>query len=202
MDIRVQELLEKIKKEGIDSADAQSAKILRNAEDEKSRIIEQAHREADEIIRKAKDEAGRAEDSGKAALLQASRDLLLAFRGELEKLIKAICLKETEAALDADAVKKAVPLILEAWAKDGRDELTVLLPEASLNAVESSIRNSLSGQLKAGIEIKPLKEIKTGFRIAEKDGAVYYDFSALALAEMLGAYMNRQLASIIEEAAR
>jgi len=202
MDIRVQELLEKIKKEGVENAQAASASILKETEAERARILAQASKEAAAIIQKAQAEAARFEESSKAALNQASRDLLLAFRGELEKTLATVVRTETAAAFDADAIQKALPAILEAWAKDGREDLSVLLPEATLKTVEASLREKLAAHLKRGVELKPHSGLKAGFRIAEKGGAAYYDFSADAVADMLGSYMNERLAAIVAQAAK
>ncbi len=202
MDIRVQELLEKIKREGVESAEARAAEILKDAEAEKRRILEAAEKESRAIVEKGKAEAAKAEASGRAALLQASRDLLISFRSELEKVLASIVRADTDAAMDPEVLKKAIPAILEAWAKDGRDELSVLLPEATLKALDAYFRDRLSAQLKKGAELKPVKDLKSGFRLSEKGGAVYYDFSAEAVASMLGAYMNARLAAIAAEAAK
>ncbi|OHD76657.1 MAG: V-type ATP synthase subunit E [Spirochaetes bacterium RIFOXYC1_FULL_54_7] len=202
MDIRVQELLEKIKREGVDSAEAQAAKILAQAEEKCKAIIVAAEKEAKAIVEAGRTDVARAEESGKAALAQASRDLLLAFRGEVEKLLASIVRVDTEAAFDADALKKVLPAILESWAKDGRDELSVLVPEKDLAVLEAFFRDKLASKLKVGVELKPLKNVKSGFRVAEKGGAAYYDFSAEAAATMLGAYLNTRLATIVAEAAK
>lgn len=202
MDIRVQELLDKIKREGVDSAEAQAAKILSQAEEKRKAIIAAAEKEAKAIVEAGRHDAARAEESGKAALAQASRDLLLAFRGEVEKLLAAIVRSDTETVFDADTLRKVLPTILEAWAKDGRDELSVLVPERDLAVLEACFKDKLSAKLRAGVELKPLKNVKSGFRVAEKGGAAYYDFSAEAAATMLGAYLNTRLAAIVAEAAK
>jgi V/A-type H+/Na+-transporting ATPase subunit E len=202
MDIRVQELLDKIKREGVDSAEAQAAKIVAQAEEKRKAIIAAAEKEAKAIVEAGRLDAARAEESGKAALAQASRDLLLAFRGEVENLLAAIVKADTEAAFDADALKKVLPAILEAWAKDGRDELAVLVPEKDLAMLEAFFKDKLASRLKSGVELKPLKNVKSGFRVAEKGGAAYYDFTAEAAATMIGAYLNSRLAAIVAEAAK
>jgi len=51
-----------------------------------------------------------------------------------------------------------------------------------------------------GVELKPVKGAKAGFRIGEKNGAAYYDFSADAVADMLSAYLNTRLAAIMSSA--
>ncbi len=202
MDIRVQELLDKIKREGVENAEAEAAKIRAQAEEERSRLLEAARKEAKELVEKAKADAQRAEESGRAALKQASRDLVLAFRGEIEKTLSQLVRTNVEASFDADTLKKALPGILESWAKEGRDEVSVLVPEKDLATLSAFFKDKLSEKLKKGVELKPLKGARAGFRIAEKDGAAYYDFSAEAVADMLGAYLNAQLSAIMAEAAK
>lgn len=197
MDIRVQELLERIKREGVESAEAQAAAIVADAETRRTALIAAAEKEGKAIIERAKADAARSEDAGKAALVQASRDLILAFRGEMEKLLAGIVKNEVDAAFDADTLRKALPAILEAWSKDGRDELSVLVPEKELKSLEAFFRDKLNASLKKNVEFKPLKDTKSGFRIVEKGGSVYYDFTAQAVADMLGAYLNTRLAAIV-----
>lgn len=200
MDIRVQELLEKIKNEGIESAEAEAAKILKQAKEKSDAIIAAAEKEAKAIVASGAADAARSEESGKAALSQASRDLILAFRGELEKVLANIVKTEVDASFDADTVKKALPAILEAWSKEGSDDLTVLLPAKDIKALEAFFKDKLGTALKKGLEIKPLKDAKAGFKIVEKGGAAYYDFSAQAVADMLGLYLNTRLAAITSSA--
>jgi len=197
MDIRVQELLERIKREGVESAEARAAAIVADAETRRSAVIASAEKEAKSITERAKADAARTEDAGKAALVQASRDLILAFRGEMEKLLSGIVKADVDTAFDAETLHKALPAILEAWAKDGRDELSVLVPEKELKALEAYFRDKLTAGLKKGVEFKPLKDTKSGFKLVEKGGAVYYDFSAQAVADMLGAYLNTRLAALV-----
>jgi len=200
MDIRVQELLEKIKRDGVDTAEAEAAKIISDAEAKRAAIVAAAEKEAKAIVSRAEADAERAEAAGKAALAQASRDLILAFSGEVQKVLGGMVRSEIDASFDADTIKKALPSILEAWAKDGRDELSVLLPAKDLAALEAFFKDKLGAALKKGMELKPLKDAKAGFRIVEKGGAAYYDFSAQAVADMLGSYLNARLAAIASAA--
>ena len=196
MDIRVQELLEKIKRDGVDSAEAEAAKIISEAEAKRTAIVATAEKEAKAIVARAVAEAERAEASGKAALTQASRDLILAFSGEMQNVLGSMVRSEIDASFDAGTIQKVLPVILEAWAKDGRDDLSVLLPARDLASLEAFFKDKLGAALKKGMELKPLKDAKAGFRIVEKGGAAYYDFSAQAVADMLGSYLNARLAAI------
>jgi V/A-type H+-transporting ATPase subunit E len=201
MDIRVQELLEKIRREGVESAEADAVKILADAAKQSKAIVAEAEKEARAMLDAARADVARLEQSGRAALMQASRDLLLAFRTELENMLAGIVRTDSAAACTADNLGQILPALIEAWARDGRDDLTVLVPEQDLARLEAWFMERLSGQLKAGVVLRPLKGLRAGFRIVEKDGAVYYDFSAEAVADLLGAYLNSRLAAILTEAA-
>ena len=74
----------------------------------------------------------------------------------------------------------------------------MLLPKTSLDKLEGFFRDKLAAQLKKGLELKSDSSISGGFRISEKDGSAYYDFSSESVAEMLSAYLNPQLAEILK----
>ncbi|MDR2447093.1 MAG: V-type ATP synthase subunit E [Treponema sp.] len=202
MDIQLQELIDKIKKDGIASASAEAAKLKSQAEAEAKRIVETAKKEADAIIDAAKADAGRMEKAGVAALEQASRNLTLAFKGEIQCLLDAIVKKETTEAYKEDTLKAALPDILKAWAAKGSDDLAVLASERDIKKIKGFFDEKLAGALKKGVELKSDRNLPAGFRIAEKDGSAYYDFSADAVAEMLGAYLNPHLAEILKTAVK
>ena len=94
MEIQVQELIDKIKKDGIESALQESAQLKQKAEAEAKQIIEAAHKEAADIVAKGKQDAERSEKAGKAALEQASRNLVLVFKDEIQALLEKIVSQE------------------------------------------------------------------------------------------------------------
>ncbi len=202
MDIRLQELLDKIRKDGIEAAQTDAAKVLAEAEDRRKAVLADADREAKAILAKAKADADRFEEAGKAALEQAARNLVISFRTEIEAVLAAIVRTDTEKALSGSVLEAAIPAVLAAWKDKGTDDLAVLLPPAELSKLEGSLRKKLESEMKKGLELRPFPGIKAGFRIAEKDGAAYYDFSADSLAEMLSQYLNARLGQIAAAAIR
>ena len=180
MDIQLDDLINKIKKDGVESASAEAAKVKADAEAEAKRIVEAARKEADSIVANAKADAERSEKAGNAALEQASRNLVLAFKGEIQNLLDAIVAKEVAASYGADTIKAVLPEILKGWASKGSDSLDVIVGEADLAKVRSYFSEKLAAALtlKGGVELKSDRNLAGGFRIASKDGAAYYDFSA------------------------
>ena len=203
MEIQLQELIDKIKKDGIESASKEAARVKKDAEGEAQRILESARKEAADIVSRGKQDAERSEKAGVAALEQASRNLVLAFKAEIEALLGKIVLKETSAAYGDDTLKAALPDLLKAWVAKGGDKgVDILLPEKDLNKLQSWFNGKLSAELKAGVELKSSRNLGAGFRIVQKDGSAYYDFSAESVAELLSSYLNPRLAEILKTAAK
>jgi len=78
----------------------------------------------------------------------------------------------------------------------------LLLSEGDLDKLKSWASGSLANELKKGLELKSDRNLGAGFRIANKDGSAYYDFSAESVAELLSAYLNPHLAEILKTAAQ
>ena len=198
MEIQLHELIEKIKKEGIDSAKTEAAKLKADAESEAQAIIEQAKRQADTIMAQAKENAERSEKAGAAALEQASRNLILTFKGEIQGILDKLVSNAVQSTYSAELIKNILPDLLKSWGAKGADSLSVLLPEGELKKLEDSFKASLASTLKGGVEIKAGKNLDGGFVISEKDGSAFYDFSAEAVAKMLSAYLNPRLAETLK----
>jgi len=202
MDIQVQELIDKIKKDGIATASQEAAQIKQNAESEARRIVDAAKKEAVEIISRGKQDAERAEKAGTAALEQASRNLILAFKDEIQALLDRLIGEHVSSHYDDSVLKAALPDLLKAWASKGKDDLSVLLPEGELSKLQAFFSEKLTGELWKGVELKSSRKLSSGFHISNKQGSIYYDFSAESVAGLLSSYLNPKLAEILKTSSK
>jgi len=202
MDIQVQELIDKIKKDGIESASGEAARIKQEAEAEAKRIVDAASREAGDIINRGKADAERFEKAGVAALEQASRNLVLAFKGEIQNLLDKIVAHDVSASYGDDALKTILPDMIKSWTAREGDSLAVILPEAELEKLHGVFTQKLSAELKKGLTLKSDRNLGAGFRISNKDGSAYFDFSADSVAELLSAYLNPRLGEILKNSVK
>ncbi|GMO25743.1 MAG: V-type ATP synthase subunit E [Termitinemataceae bacterium] len=199
MDIQLQELIEKIKKDGIESASQEAARVKANAEADAKRIVESARKEAATIVEQAKADAERSEKAGIAAVEQASRNLVLAFKDEIQAVLNKVVSREITSAYNADTLKSVLPDVIKGLMSD--KGVNVILNNSDLSALDAWAKGSLSAELSKGLELKPGK-VGAGFRIAEKDGSAYFDFSAEAVADALSAYVNPRIAEALKSAAK
>ncbi|MDR0583326.1 MAG: V-type ATP synthase subunit E [Treponema sp.] len=202
MEIQLQELIEKIKKDGIEAASTEASQLKTQAETEAKLIVEGARKEAEAIVAKAKADAGRFEKAGIASVGQASRNLVLAFKTEIQAILDKLVARELAVSYSDDTLKAVLPEIVKGWAAGGADSLSLILPEAQLKKLEVFFQEKLSSELKKGLELKSDRNLGAGFRIANRDGSAYYDFSAESVAELLSAYLNPRLAEILQTQAK
>jgi len=202
MDIQLQELIDKIKKDGINATSEEVTKLKSQAEAEAKRIIEAAHKEAEEIIAKGKADAERSEKASIATVEQASRNLVLAFKGEIESLLNKITSQEVTNAYSEETLKTILPTLINAWASKNVDGLNLILSEDDLKKLNAFFDEKLSAELKKGLELKSDRRLSAGFRIGSKDGSAYYDYSAEAVAELFSAYLNPRLAELLKTAVK
>ena len=198
MDAQLKELIEKIKSDGVKSAGEEAAKIIADAEKKAADIIADAERQAEDAKNKAASDAARSEASGKDALKQAGRNLLIDLRKEVEALFGALLEEEIRTALTADAVEKSIVAVIGGWAEKGAGELELLLPEKDLAELEKGLKKKLADQIKAGMEIKPFKDLEAGFRISAKDGSAFYDFSDEELTALYSRYLSPSLLETVK----
>ncbi|MCX7949548.1 MAG: V-type ATP synthase subunit E [Treponemataceae bacterium] len=197
MDIQLQELLDKIKRDGVEAATTQAEAIIQEAKQRAATIVEQAKKEAETQVKRAQEETARLEKASIAAIEQAARNGLLQFKDEVQALLDRLVTASVEKVYDEKVLQECLPTILTEWVRKGQDSLELLLSPSDVEKLKNSLFKKLSDELARGVELKADRTLKQGFRIAQKDGALYYDFSAPAVAELLCTYLNPRLAEIL-----
>ena len=201
MDAQLNEIIETIKNEGVANAEREAGEIKKKAEEEAEQTVKDAEKRAQQIVDDAKAEAQKLEASGKEALTQAGRDLILNLQNRITHLFDAVVKQSVKEGYSTEAVTEAIVALVKSWPEKQTTDLQVLLPEAQREKLESGLRSKLSQELSRGVEIKPVHGVDAGFRIATEGGSVYYDFSADGIAEVLSAYLNPRLQEVIKQAA-
>lgn len=199
-DVQLKELIDAINRDGVDKARRAGEEILRQSQEEAARIVADARAQADALLAKARQEREQLERSGRESLQQASRDLMLKVRKQLESLFAALLKEKARGVLQDGEIALAIAAMIANWSPDQRQGIEIVLPKARFEPMAKALRQALAGKIAAGIEIKAAAEVADGFRVAEKDGQAYFDFSAASVAENLSVFLNPIMAGIIADA--
>ena len=96
MEVQLQELLDKIKNEGVKAAEAESARIREEAEKRSREILQRAEQEAADIVARAREEAARFEKTSQEAVKQAARNAILGVRQGVVGIFDAMLARGAE----------------------------------------------------------------------------------------------------------
>ncbi len=201
MEIQLQELIDQIKKDGVEAAETQAESILLSAKSEAEKIIADAKAQADKMIADAKVENAKTVKSGEDAIRQAGRNLLISFRESVTRELKAIVGENVNTVYSSDAFAKLIVNAVESWTgKPEAEDISVILNSGDLAKLEEAVLAELRNRMLGGVTLKANDNFDGGFRIAVNDGAVYYDFSAQAVTDMLSAYLSPRVTALLKEA--
>jgi V/A-type H+-transporting ATPase subunit E len=201
MEIQLQELIEQIKKDGVEAAENQAEAILLSAKAEAEKIIADAQAQADKLMADAKAENEKTVKSGEDAIRQAGRNLLISFRESVTRELGAIVGGNVNAVYSSDAFAKLVVNAVESWTgKPEAEDIAVILNSADLEKLEGALLAELKAKMLGGVTLKASDNFDSGFRIAVNNGAVYYDYSAEAVTDMLANYLSPKVTALLKEA--
>jgi len=203
MDVQLQELIDKIKKDGVESAEEASAAIIADAEQKAAEILADAEKKATGMINTAKAETERMEKASVEAITQAGRNLLISFRDGITTELSALFDSEITTVYDVEMLKKLIPEIVKEWVKkENAEDISVLVSATQLKQLESAFADLLKTEISKGLEVKTDESISAGFKIGSKDGVAYYDFSAESVAQLFSNYLNPRVSEIMKTAAK
>ena len=199
---QVQELIDKIKIEGVQAADEKAKKIEEKAQTDAQKVITDANGRAKQIIADANAQAKRIQESAQIALKQAARDTLLALRGEIENVLGKVISAQVSDALSPDQLADILGEVIKKFvdAKLAEGDILVSLNSKDLAKLNDGFLAKLQKQIKNSIKLQSRDDLAKGFTISFDEGKSHFDFSDASLAEYLSTYLNTQLAALIQDA--
>ena len=201
MEIQLKELIDQIKKDGVEAAELQAQSILKAANDEAEKIILNAKEEAERILQNAKKENERMVKSSEDAIRQAVRNLLISFRESVTRELNAIIAEKVGSAYSSDEFAGLIISIVENWANTpDAEDIAVILNTEDLKKLEETILSALKEKMLKGITLKANDNFDGGFRISVNNGSAYYDYSAESVVEMLSNYLSPKVTELLKEA--
>lgn len=201
MEIQLQELIDKIKKDGVEAAETEATSILAAARAEAEKIVANAQNQADAILTNAKIENERIVKASEDAIRQAGRNLLMSFRESVSRELNVILKENVNAVYSSEHLVQLILNVVEGWAnKPDADNITVVLNSDTLKSLENILLAGVKERMLTGITLKANDNFDGGFRILVGNGNAYYDYSAEAVVDMLSNYLSPKVTELLKEA--
>lgn len=201
MEIQLQELIDQIKKDGVEAAETEAESILKAAKSKAEKIVADAKAQADKIIANAKTENERMVKSSEEAIQQAGRNLLISFRESVTRELKVILSENVTAVYSSESLAQLIINVVEGWAgKPDAENIAVILNSDSLKSLEEILLAGIKEKMLSGVTLKANDNFDGGFRISVNNGSAYYDYSTEAVVEMLSNYLSPKITELLKEA--
>lgn len=196
----LQNLLEKIQRNGIEKAAAERDEILKQAKAEAEALLAGAKAEADRMRSDAQRDADALKKRAESAIRQAARDILLDLNVELKKRVEAITRTRLDEALSADFMAEIVSGIAQSvLANNAESDLAVMVSPAKCDELVKKLTAAVGADLVEKVTIFPNSAAGRGLKISVNGDQVFFDFSDAALTEMVCAYAGSRVAAVIAE---
>lgn len=194
MEQQIQDLINSIKKEGIDSANEEKKKIIEEAEAKAAAVIKEANAEKDKLLSDSMRQIEKEKESLRESLKMAARDLSLSFKKEVELKIQALLDEKVKNAFDYDTLKSLLKTVIE---NEFKGDVAVVLPDDKKKEIALSLAEELAGELSRGVELTFSQSLSGGFRVVAKDGRAYIDLSDDECAKLLYPYISSSVRELI-----
>ncbi|MBQ9789751.1 MAG: hypothetical protein IJW31_09175 [Lentisphaeria bacterium] len=198
MSQQLQGLLDKINQDGIAKAQEQSRTIIADANRKANEIIEQAKQEAAQMVKNASIEADNLTKRAESAISQASRDIILKLKSEIENRLNKVLSSKTEEVMTADFMAGIIKDLVAAFIQDKDTDITVLTAVKDVEALNNAVQAALRDSFKGKAEVFADREISGGFKVNISGDDLYYDFSNEAIVELLASYVTPRVAELLK----
>ncbi len=186
----LQQLLEKIQRDGVDKANAEAKAILDKANAEAKAIVEKANAEAAAATAKAEADAKAYAERANKTISQAARDTVMEVKNGVNRFFDGLLAQDVKAALADNAAALAADAIKALSA--GTDA------QVAANAqLAEALRAQFAASAANGVQVVTDESVGTGFSVRLDGGRVEHDFSEKAITAALAKCLRPDLARIV-----
>lgn len=184
-DSKLQELIDTLKKQAVESGEASSREIIEQAQKEAQAIVDRATGEAGDIVRQAQDEAEKTLKQLESSMVIAGSQFVTSLKRDIEQNLLAIPLREkvTGALGDTEYLKELIrTVVLEYTGEHDSSDLQVLVPKDQREKIVDFMIELVRAQSDSGDPDHKGLTLKTGnmafgFMIDRMEDNVALDFT-------------------------
>lgn len=195
MDTKIQELTEKIYKEGVEKGNLEAEQIISDAKSQKEVLISEAKAEANQIIATAQKNALEFKKNAEAELKLFASQTIEALKSEVTNLITgSIVTDNVKAALvDPAFMQQVMVVIAKTWAE--KEIITIQTTEAE--ALTKYFEANAKDLLSKGLKIEKVNAKEVMFNILPMDGSYKVTFGEAEFVAFFKEFLRPQLVEML-----
>lgn len=198
----LQPLIDQIRQEGIDTANAEAEDILAKARKKAASIVQEAEEKKRSMLDEAQNNARIYEERSRKTLEHAGRDLLITVRQAIERILSDLVVETVDQAMGIEVIQDMlVKMAEQCAAHSGESRMEILVSPEDHETLIKTFANLYRQKMISGLTLKADNDVLKGFKISFRDDHVYLDFTSEAVAESLSQLLRPHLSEIVKQVA-
>ena len=201
MQDKLQKLTQKLYEEGLSKGRTDADDLVAKAKAEAASIVNEAKVKAESIVHDAQRSAEEMKKNTETEVALASRQTIATLKEQIQNLVaaKELTPKVKDAVDDKAFLQNMILLVCKNWNgnQQTHTELEVMLPEKAKGELQQALKAMLENALDDGVTVKTSEDVKSGFKVAPKDGGYYISFTDEDFDALFQEYLRPKVAELL-----
>ena len=195
MENKIQELTDKIYREGVEKGNEEAQRLISNAQEEAQKIIESARKQAETIVVDARKAANELAENTKSELKLFAGQAVNALRTEVTNLLVNQTVTEAVKGVTADKefLNKFIVTLAEKWSSN--EEIVISVNDAE--SLKKYFIMNAKHLLDKGVKIEQVNGVKALFSVSPVDGSYKVNFGEEEFENYFKDFLRPQLVKML-----
>ncbi len=195
---KLQELTDKLYAEGLSKGQQEAERMVAEAEQKAAQLVAEAEEKAAAIVKNAEQKAAEVKKNNETEVALATRQMVAALRENIANLVVAKVGEPAVRAtlLDVEFVKEMLLSVARTWNGEAV-ALEATLPAEMKAKFEGEAEAAVKALLSEGVEVGYSERVKSGFKVAPKDGGFYISFTEEDFSALLAEYLKEKVTKML-----
>ncbi len=195
MENKIQELTDKIYREGVEKGNTEAQKLIANAQDEAKKIVEDARKEAEAIVAASRKSADELAENTKSELKLFAGQAVNALKSEIATLVtdKIVNADVKAFAADKDYLNAFIVALASKWSVNE----PIVISAADADGLKKYFASQAKALLDKGVKIEQVNGNKTLFTVSPADGSYKVNFGEEEFMNYFKEFLRPQLVEML-----
>ena len=195
MENKIQELTDKIYREGVEKGNTEAQKLIANAQDEAKKIVEDARKEAEAIVAASRKSADELAENTKSELKLFTGQAVNALKSEIATLVtdKIVNADVKTFAADKDYLNAFIVALASKWSVNE----PIVISTADADGLKKYFAAQAKALLDKGVQIEQVNGNKTLFTVSPADGSYKVNFGEEEFMNYFKEFLRPQLVEML-----
>ena len=195
MENKIQELTDKIYREGVEKGNTEAQKLIANAQDEAKKIVEDARKEAEAIVAASRKSADELAENTKSELKLFAGQAVNALKSEIATLVtdKIVNADVKAFAADKDYLNAFIVALASKWSVNE----PIVISTADADGLKKYFASQAKALLDKGVKIEKVNGNKTLFTVSPADGSYKVNFGEEEFMNYFKEFLRPQLVEML-----